>query len=62
MKIIFCNAKNAKLNIDNSSAYYISFGKGNKNLIVIPGVGDGLNLVKGMAILFSIMYKIFSKD
>lgn len=59
---MFCNAKNAKLNIDNSSAYYISFGKGNNNLIVIPGVGDGLKLVKGMAILFSIMYKIFSKD
>ena len=59
---MFYNAKNGKITIDNTDAYYISFGKGNKNLIIIPGVGDGLKLVKGLAIPFSMMYKIFCKD
>ena len=59
---MFCNAKNRKLNIENTTVDYISFGKGNKNLIIIPGVGDGFKTVKGLAIPFSIMYKIFAKD
>lgn len=59
---MFYRAKNGELSIDDTSAYYISFGKGNKNLIIIPGVGDGLKLVKGLAIPFSIMYKIFCSD
>ena len=28
------------------------FGKGNKPLVIIPGLGDGLQTVKGMAMLF----------
>jgi len=59
---MFYNAKNGKVVVDNSDAYYISFGRGNKNLIIIPGVGDGLKLVKGMAIPFSILYKKFAKE
>lgn len=56
------NAKNGIIAIDNTNAYYISFGKGKKNLIIIPGIGDGLKLVKGLAIPFSMMYKIFCDD
>lgn len=59
---MFNKAKNGEIKIDDTSAYFISFGKGSKNLIIIPGLGDGLNLVKGLAIPFSIMYKIFSKE
>ena len=59
---MFYNAKNGEIKIDDTNAYYISFGKGTKNLIIIPGVGDGLKLVKGLAIPFSIMYRIFCKD
>lgn len=59
---MFNNAENKKINIDNTSAYYITFGKGDKNLIIIPGVGDGFKLVKGLAIPFSFMYKMFAKD
>lgn len=58
---MFYNAKNGKVEIDNTTANYISFGSGNKNLIIIPGVGDGLRTVKGLAIPFSIMYKVFSR-
>lgn len=56
------NAKNCSLRIDNTTVNYMSFGKGKKNLIIIPGVGDGFKTVKGLAFPFSIMYKIFSKD
>ncbi len=59
---MFYNAKNGIITIDNTNAYYISFGKGKKNLIIIPGVGDGLKLVKGLAIPFSMMYKVFCED
>lgn len=56
------NAKNEKINIDNTTANYISFGKGKRNLIIIPGVGDGFKTVKGLALPFSFMYKLFAKD
>lgn len=59
---MFYNAKNKEIKIDDTSAYYVSFGTGKKNLIIIPGVGDGFKLVKGMAIPFAIMYKLFAKD
>lgn len=35
-KDMFYNAKNGKIDIEDTSAYYISFGNGNKNLIIIP--------------------------
>ena len=59
---MFYNARNESIDIDNTTVDYISFGKGNRNLIIIPGVGEGLKTVKGLAIPFSIMYKIFAKD
>ena len=36
---------------------YVTFGKGNKPLVIIPGLGDGLQTVKGMAMPFSITYR-----
>ena len=56
------NAKNNIIEIDDTTVNYISFGKGDKNLIIIPGLGDGLKTTKGLALPFSIMYKMFSKD
>lgn len=56
------NAKNNIIDIDDTTVNYISFGTGKQNLIIIPGLGDGLKTVKGLAIPFSIMYKMFSKD
>ena len=59
---MFYNAKNKKVTFDDVVIDYITFGNGNKNLIMIPGVGDGLKTVKGMAIPFAVMYKLFAKD
>ena len=59
---MFYNAKNNNIKIGQSDMDYISFGKGNKNLIIIPGLGDGLRTVKGMAIPLAFMYKKFAKE
>ena len=55
-------SKNRIIKIDNTTVNYMTFGIGKKNLIIIPGVGDGFKTVKGLAFPFSIMYKIFAKD
>ena len=59
---MFYNAKNNNIKIEQSDMDYISFGKGNKNLIIIPGLGDGLRTVKGMAIPLAFMYKKFANE
>ena len=59
---MFYNAKNNNIKIEQSDMDYVSFGIGNKNLIIIPGLGDGLRTVKGMAIPLAFMYKKFVKD
>lgn len=59
---MFNNAKNGVLEVDDTSINYLSFGKGSRNLILIPGLGDGFKTVKGLAIPFSLMYKKFTKD
>ncbi|MCL2718633.1 MAG: alpha/beta hydrolase [Lachnospiraceae bacterium] len=59
---MFYSAKNGKVKIRNSEMEYVTFGKGSKYLIIIPGLGDGLKTVKGMAIMFAIMYRCFAKS
>ena len=59
---MFYDAKNGKIDIDNTHIDYISFGKGTKSLIMIPGLGEGLTSFKGLATPFSIMYKMFAKE
>ena len=41
---------------------YIRFGSGKKNLVILPGLGDGLRTVKGTALPMSIMYRVLSAD
>ena len=59
---MFYNAKNHRVTIDGDTTDFISFGKGKKNLVIIPGVGDGLKTAKGLAIPFAFMYRLFAKD
>ena len=59
---MFYNAKNNNIKIEQSNMDYVSFGVGNKNLIIIPGLGDGLRTVKGMAISLAFMYRQFAKE
>ena len=56
---MFWNAKNGTVAIDNTEMNYVSFGHGNKALIILPGLSDGLITVKGKALLLARPYKIF---
>ena len=40
---------------------YVTFGKGKKPLVIIPGLGDGVQTVKGKAQLFSLSYRLLAK-
>lgn len=59
---MFYNAKNCNIIIGDTNMDYISFGSGDENLIIIPGLGDSLKTVKGTAFTFSLMYRLFAKD
>lgn len=59
---MFWNAKNRSINIGDTSMDYITFGKGSTNLVMIPGLGDGLTTVKGMAIPLAITYRMYAHN
>jgi len=59
---MFKNAKNGNVKIGDTDMDYISFGKGDKVLVMIPGLSDGLKTVKGMAIIMAMMYKCFASS
>lgn len=59
---MFWEAKNGSVRIDDTDMDYISFGKGKSTLIMLPGLGDGLTTVKGMAIPMAIAYRMYAKD
>lgn len=45
-----------------AGADYIRFGTGNKTLILLPGLGDGLRSVKGTALPMALYYRCLAKD
>lgn len=51
--------KNGCITVGNTDMYYVSFGNGDKNLVVLPGLSDGLATVKGKAWILSAPYKKF---
>ena len=55
------SAKSKTLSINGKTMDYVTFGKGKKSLVIIPGLGDGLQTVKGMAMPFSITYRILAE-
>lgn len=56
------SAMNGQVQTADERTDYICFGSGTKNLVMIPGVGDGLKTVKGMAIPFSLLYRDLAKE
>jgi len=56
------HAKNAFLYLPTGAADYIRFGNEPKTLVMIPGVGDGLKTVKGMALPFAFLYRSLAKE
>ena len=45
-----------------AGADYIRFGTGKKNLIMLPGLGDGLRTTKGTALPMALYYRCFAED
>lgn len=51
------NAINGCLTLTSGEMDYIRFGNGKLTMVMLPGVGDGLKTVKGMALPFAMMYR-----
>jgi len=45
-----------------AGADYIRFGTGSRKLIMLPGLGDGLRTMKGMALPMAVYYRCLAKD
>lgn len=54
--------KNSCVAVGNTDMYYVAFGEGQKTLVVLPGLSDGLWTVNGKAWLLAGSYKNFFKD
>ena len=48
--------KNGSIRFGETNMDYVSFGRGEKPLVMIPGLGDGLMSVKGKAHMGAVMY------
>ena len=55
------STKGKTLYFNEKSMDYVTFGKGKDPMVIIPGLGDGLQTVKGMAMPFSITYRILAE-
>ena len=53
------NVKNGSVPIGSTEMSYVSFGHGEKNLTVLPGLSDGLMTVRGKALLLSAPFRPF---
>ena len=51
--------KNGCVTVGDTEMYYVAFGDGKRNLVVLPGLSDGLTTVKGKAWLLAPSYKRF---
>lgn len=56
------NASNRTIKIGNTDMDYVSFGTGNKSLVLITGLDDGLFSLRGKALLLAVLYRIFTSD
>ena len=56
------NAKNGTLKLGGTTMDYIRFGTGERILLMLPGLGDGLRSMKGTALPMAFMYREFAKD
>ena len=54
--------ENGSVLLGNTEMDYVSFGEGEKRLVVLPGLSDGLTTVKGKAWLLSLPYRKFFRD
>ena len=56
------HAKFDTVDIPGRKMEYIRFGTGTRNLIMLPGLGESLQRLKGTQIPTALLYRIFAKD
>ena len=56
------NAKNGRVPVSGTAMSYVSFGRGGKNLVILPGLSDGLATVRGKALLLAGPYRRFFEN
>ena len=54
--------KNGWVAIGDTRMAYVSFGRGERKLVVLPGLSDGLATVKGKALILSAPYRRHLRD
>ena len=54
--------KNGCVAIGKTDMYYVSFGTGERKLVVLPGLSDGLATVKGKALILAAPFRRFFRD
>ena len=54
--------RNGTLTLKNGRMDYIRFGSGEKVLVMLPGLGDGLRTVRGTALPMALLYRKFAKN
>ena len=59
---MFLSAKNGTLQLGSTTMDYIRFGRGQRILVMLPGLGDGLRSMKGTALPMACMYRLFAGD
>ena len=57
---MFYHARNGSVAMDGANMDYIRFGDGPENLIIIPGLSDGLQSLKGMAVPMALRYRAYA--
>ncbi len=62
IKNILGNIEENTVEVGSSDMDYVSFGRGKKPLIIIPGLSDGLKTVKGTGMMFRFIYRFLAKD
>ena len=56
------SAKNGTVDLGGAEMEYIRFGTGKKILVMLPGLGDSLRSMKGMALPLAVMYRMFAGE
>ena len=54
--------KNGRVAMGGTDLYYAAFGSGEKTLVVLPGLSDGLATVRGKAWILSLPYRRYLRD
>jgi pimeloyl-ACP methyl ester carboxylesterase len=56
------DARTGHLIVGGSPMYYNVFGRGSDHLVLIPGLGDGLRTVKGMAPVMAWIFRAYARE